>query len=124
MKGEGLSSYSRQQKSNWPNHSVQFKLKKRHKLGMLNHTEMHSDNKMRKRGSEGGLEGWSRGWRGGRKGKGRWEGEKMNQQDWRSQGSGGGVVGGTGSEENQRTNQETQFCSSFGESAKLQMSSH
>ena len=26
-----------------------------HKLGMLNHTEMHSDNKMRKRGREGGL---------------------------------------------------------------------
>lgn len=52
VRGGGLSSYSRQQKSNWLNRSIQFR--KGTQTWNANHTEMHSDNKMRKRGSGGG----------------------------------------------------------------------
>lgn len=69
MRGKRLSSYFRQQiKLAQPQHRVQ----EGHTNGMLYHTEMHSDNRMRKRRA---VRGW--GW-GERKKKewGMWKGGK------------------------------------------------
>lgn len=76
---------------------------------MLNHTEMHSDNKMRESMKEDWEVGLEVGWRGRRRSREGGNEGGMNQKScW-------GVGGG--SQENQTTNQETQLCSSFGENA-------
>lgn len=74
---------------------------------MLNHTEMHSDNKMRKRGHEGGLGGGSEVER-KKKEQGKWKGGKNEPEK---------LLVGRGQEgvkKTKRQNQETQLCSSFG----------
>lgn len=72
-----LSSYSRQQKSNWLNRSIQFR--KGTQIWNANHTEMHSDNKMRERE---GMEGAG----GGGGGQGlRWESQE-EQGKWTGRG--------------------------------------
>lgn len=77
---------------------------------MLNHTEMHSDNKMRKRGHEGELGGGSEVER-KKKEQGKWKGGKNEPEKLLRWGWGQGV------KKTKRQNQETQLCSSFGENA-------